>query len=231
MLMMIEGDLGTGKTLLLSYYGQKEIKVPVYTNYNLDVPKFKRKITPYDIEGLYEGLVLLQGFYAWLDCRLSSSELNRYLSRDLVFNSRKKRLMIMVDLQLEDSIDKRFKKLCKIVVEAKGLLPDESGFLYLYNIKNRKKPVAKVLPIEKAEKLFNIYDTEEPERTPTPSIFEKNRLNKYVNAVVKVIMNETGGKNITKNGICEILLEHKKNIPPKKIIDLIYARLKRMNED
>lgn len=230
MFILVEGDLGTGKTLLLTHYAELEKEVGVYSNYNLKVPNFKKKITPYDIENLREGLVLLQGFYGWLDCRMSSSELNRYLSRDLIFNARKKRLTIIVDLQLEDSIDKRFLKLCKIIVEAKGLLPDESGFLYLYHIKGRKKPVPKLLPMNRAEKLFNLYDTEEPERTPTPSIYEKERLNKYVNTVTKVVLNECKGKDVTKNMICDLLLDHKKNIPPKKILDLIYARVKRLSE-
>lgn len=232
MLIVVEGDLGTGKTLLLSHYGEKETEVPVYPNYNLKVPMFEKKITPFEIESLNRGLVLLQGFYTWLDCRLSSSELNRYLTRDLVFNARKRELTVMVDYQIEDSIDKRFMKLVRLHIEAHGLSSDDSGFIYTYNYMKRGKVLAskeKMLPFERAKKLFNLYNTYEPEQTHTPSVFEPNRLNKYVNAVIKFLQKYYDGKlsELTKVAINDILIEHKKSVPSRKVLDLIYSRIKR----
>lgn len=236
MLTIVEGDLGTGKTLLLSHYGDLEREVFVYPNYNLDVPKFKKKISPFDIENLYVGLVLLQGFYTWLDCRLSSSELNRYLTRDLVFNSRKRELNLIVDLQLEDSIDKRFYKLASLKIDAHGLceLPNgKQGYVYTYNSIKRGKIIGskdKVLPLERAEYLYDIYNTYEPEKTIQPSMYEPERLNNYINKAVLVIRKLYPEKDITKNMINDILLEKGKSIPSKRIIDLVYSRLKRKNE-
>lgn len=233
MLTIVRGDLGTGKTLLLAHYGDKETIVPVYTNFNLNVAKFVKKITPFDIEGLYEGLVLLQGFYTWLDCRLSGSELNRYLSRDFVFNSRKRGLNIIVDFQVEDSIDKRFMKLTGLEIESHGLNFYNSGYVYTYNYKHRGKIIKsrdKVLPYNRAKFLYDIYNTKEPERTYTPSVYEPKRLNAYINKVVKILQKhfDSDLHKITKPLINDILLENGRSVPSKKIIDLIYTRLKRL---
>lgn len=234
MFMIVEGNLGEGKTLLLSHYGEKERKVPVYTNYDLDVPNFEKKITPYDIEGLKVGLVLLQGFYTWLDCRMSGTELNKYLTRDFVFNARKRKLTIIVDYQVEDSVDKRFTKLAKVKVEPYGLLPDESGFLYTYRYFSKGrcyKEKDRILPYSRAKYLFDLYNTDELEQTYTPSVFEPNRLNEFVNKFCSLIEKNYKGERITMNLINDVLLENcKTTVPSQKIIKLIHSRLTRRKD-
>jgi len=226
MIILVKGLLGTGKTLFLAYLGQKEKILSVFGNFSLKVKNYK-KITPYDLEEITKGLILIDEAYSWLESRTSTKEENRYLTNRIGFNSRKRHLTIVLSAQLGSSIDVRFRELTDFEITALGYNPKVSGFVY--RVYDRIRYYNFVLPIEKAEELYKIYDTFEPETDSTPTIFEPKRLNDYIEKVLVVLENNFGDKtnNLTKGMINDFLIEKGKGVPSKKMIETIYSRLKR----
>ena len=226
MIILVSGLLGTGKTLFLSYLASIEKILKIYGNFTLKIEDYKR-ITPYDLEGITKGLILIDEAYSWLESRTSNKEENRYLTNRIGFNSRKRFLTIVLSAQLGTSIDVRFRELADFTVTALGYNPKVTGFVY--RVYDRINYYNFVLPLEKAEELFKIYNTYEPETDSPPSVFEPKRMNAYIEKVLLVLNNEFKQKTdkLTKGMIYDFLIEGGKGVPSKKIIDNIYSRLKR----
>ena len=227
MIILVNGLLGTGKTLFLVYLATIEKKLKIYSNFTLKVGNAKR-ITPYDLEEINKGLMLLDEFYAWAESRTSGKEANRYLTNRIGFNSRKRELTIVISAQLNSSIDLRFRELADVKVTALGFNPEEEGFIY--EIKNRKTKTRMILPFVKAEKLFPLYETLEPETDSLPTIYEPIRLNEFINKFIEILLNEYGTKaySLSKGMMNDILIEKsKKGLPSRKLIDMVYFRLRR----
>ena len=88
MLGMVTGDLGRGKTILLTYFAEQYPDVPVYSNYKLNMPNYI-PTDIYSVSSITHGILLLDEAYEWLESRLSGSDANLYISR-IIFNSRKR---------------------------------------------------------------------------------------------------------------------------------------------
>ncbi|MEM2498332.1 MAG: hypothetical protein QXR81_08155 [Candidatus Nezhaarchaeales archaeon] len=154
MLCLVCGDLGSGKTLFLTYLAVKN-PISTYT-VNFTVKGVKRLHEPRDLLRVREGMVLIDEAYTWLESRLSTSELNRFLTH-IFFTSRKRRLDFVVASQLLDAVDVRLRRLSDIVIEAEGATDD--GFMY--TLFTRSSYAKFMLPMKVAEKLFSLYDTYE----------------------------------------------------------------------
>lgn len=225
MIIIVCGLLGTGKTLLLAYFASIEKKQKIYANFNLKLKNFKR-ISPQELENLFEGLIEIDEAYSWFDSRTSNSTENRYLTNRLAFNSRKRGLTVIISAQLLSSVDVRFRKLAEFVILSAGYNKKLDGFVYY--ITDRFATKRFILPMKIAEKLFKIYDTLEVETDSIPNEFEPDRLNKYLDSFVEIVEKEYGEKayELSKNMINDILVKKGKTVPSRRIVEMIYARLK-----
>lgn len=228
MIIVVRGLLGTGKTLLLSYFGYIEKTYSIIGNFELKVKNYK-KITVYELEDISEKLVLLDEAYELFDSRNSNSEENKFFTKNLGFISRKRKCTVIIGCQLDGSIDLRFRGIADLTIEALGYSEKEKGFVYVLKTRlGRSKTF--VLKIEIAEKLFPLFNTYEIPNYSTPTIYEPKRLNKYINEVIKILVNEYGEKafSLTKGMINDFMTDYGKALPSKKMIESVYSRLRRM---
>lgn len=226
MLGGVFGGLGSGKTLFLVYLAYKNPDIPVFANFRINL-KNCELIEPKDLIGMeYEkALILLDEAYTWLESRVSSSKLNRYVSY-ILFQSRKRGLDFIITAQLLSTIDIRFKDLCDIYFYAERV---REGFRYTMLSKDLRMKTF-ILPYKFAEKkLFGIYNTYEVvmpfdiEELKTDIIAQTNKeeMNKIVDEIVEEIKRQY--KNVTHAIIMDYLVRTGK---PLSLEPLIYVRLK-----
>lgn len=218
---LVVGHLGSGKTLFLTLLGKASPHRPIYANFNLNL-KTAKQITVEDLESITEGLILIDEAYLWLESRVSSSAINRYMSY-MIFQSRKRNFDIFISSQLSSAIDLRFRFLEDLRVYAIGFNTAKESFPFLLSGWGRLRTFH--LPIEKAKMLFPLYDTMQyPKLKPT--IYEPKRYNKEVEAVIRRITKEyPHPEKLTRLMVRDYLLE--KNIFDAMIAEGVHARLKR----
>lgn len=160
MLWDISGDLGSGKTIktvYLAYLSRKHYpKTPIFSNFKLHFTDCYL-VNPEDLINMKykNAFIILDEAYAWLESRISSSKLNRYMSY-ILFQSRKRGLDFVLTAQLPITIDIRFRQLCETEIYAEA---KDNGFDYTY-LTRRHRAIKRLMPYAFAEeKLFNKYDT------------------------------------------------------------------------
>src|SRR4030042_4075128 len=125
MLISIEGDVGSGKTLLSTFMAIDDPR-PVYANYKINIPNFK----PLKPEMLWElnkpTLIILDEAYTWLENRTSGKPINRYMSY-ILFQSRKRGLDFILTDQIVGTIDPRYRWMINFDIQSEV---HEHGFLY-----------------------------------------------------------------------------------------------------
>ena len=204
MLMLITGNVREGKTLLAVYFGwklhnqnlavSKRLRSPIYTNFDLRYPEAKKVGVSelLDLEGLSHGLLLGDEIYAWLESRVSSSNLNRYVSY-FIFQSGKRNVDVVATAQLGSSVDLRFFDLSHIVVLARKEVVNER-FVYQFAVRTGVgiRVVTKYLSFEDSSKFWNDYDTGAPvaplglkRLQYEMDKFSPIKINKRVDALVK----------------------------------------------
>jgi RecG-like helicase len=239
MLMDINGDVGSGKTLLASKIAIENPNVPVRANYEIKIPNFK----PLAVEDLLSleatdtgTLVLIDEAYTWLESRVSMSKINRYMSY-IVFQSRKRDLDIITTEQLRSSIDLRFKDMSNFTVFCFDRpKPKTSVADFKYRIIKGNKFKNLVYPFKKAKKLFELYDTKQVIMPPDIEELKADMiasnptsLNKMVNDIVKDIKKckpeifKKEVKEVTHDFVNDLLLQLGK---PLQYESFVYIRLR-----
>lgn len=159
MYIAIHGDVGTGKTALMTALALGSDK-PVLANYFIDCP-WCQIFRPSMLTRLKEPtLVLIDEAYTWLESRISASHLNLYLSY-MLFQSRKLGMDIVTTVQLASTIDKRYRELADVWIEANK---EEEQFRYRWvmNSPPRYPRGEFTMSLEVAEKeIFPRYNTYE----------------------------------------------------------------------
>lgn len=156
MLIIILGNLGSGKTLLLTYLATKT-KRKIFANYEIYLKNYN-KLEVDTLLNLPNNIdVYLDEAYTWLESRVSGKALNRYLSY-ILLQSRKRTLDIYCTAQLFSTLDKRFREKADILIKC-----EKKNLGYKYWIYNMNQYTQKILllPFEKAEKYYKVYDTYE----------------------------------------------------------------------
>ena len=156
MLISVLGNLGTGKTLFLTYMASK-FNREVYSNYELKLKHYKQ-LKVIDLLNLPNNIeVFIDEAYTWLESRVSSKALNRYLSY-ILLQSRKRTINIYITAQLFSSVDLRFREQSNIIIVCHRI---NEG--YFYKILNRENNGMKsfLFPFIKAKKYYKLYDTYE----------------------------------------------------------------------
>lgn len=158
MLVIITGTLGSGKTLLMTYFYLISKKKYHYTNYYIKT-YHNKKVIPFKIQNIFEikdnsNLYLDEG-YLYLESRTSTALLNRILSY-LLFQSRKRDLNIYITAQSLGTIDKRFRELCDYIITCKY---ERENDVFIYNFFGKNGHFTFFIPYSKATKIFKYYRT------------------------------------------------------------------------
>lgn len=171
MLMLVCGNIREGKTLLVVDMANTlhlqnvdcGTSVPVYGNFKMFYPE--AKFVDVDIlldVGLSDCFLGLDEVYTWLESRVSSSNLNRYVSY-FIFQSGKLNVDVGATAQLGSSVDLRFFDLAHILVLA---FNDKVNRRFVYDFIVRcgrgSRSCVKTLSYESAEKFWDMYVTCEP---------------------------------------------------------------------
>lgn len=181
MLISIIGEIGSGKTLLLTIIGSKSNR-EIYSNYVLNLPLYK-ELRIINLLSLKDNIeVFIDEAYTWLESRTSSNTLNRYLSY-IVFQSRKRTINIYTTSQMFSSVDVRFREQSNIIVKCKRINDD---FEYVF-YKNNKRVKKYFLSLKKAEKYFKLYDTKEIVEPNQKQYLEFKLLEQYPKQMIKKI--------------------------------------------
>lgn len=156
---IIVGDVGSGKTLFQTYLCVSDHR-PVYANYEIKIDRWSR-LQPQMIFELQDCLVVMDEMYLWLEARVSSNQLNEYLSY-MLFQSRKNGTDYIGTAQLFRTIDVRFREMADFIVIAKN---DKKNKVFRYEmLKNSSvHPIIKKfeIPYDRAKEIFSLYDTKE----------------------------------------------------------------------
>jgi hypothetical protein len=224
-LYILTGYMGSGKTLLSTDMCLTS-KVPVIANY--DIGNFR-----YDVKNDRKVLVernpnthlldlgqllhlpynkckvVLDEAYSYLESRVSMSKLNLYMSY-ILFQSRKRGIDFIITAQLSSSIDNRFIDLADCII---GCKQKKDGFYY-YIGNGRSISVMKI-PIKKAERIWEHYDTSQvimpqniKELETQIDIMDKKVLKKRLDELEKKFRSEYGNlPKITYSIVDNFLLD------------------------
>jgi len=167
MLMGVIGELGSGKTLGMTYMGIRnyvkyEGTRTIFANYHLfDVP-FNFVDSPEQIDDIHSGIFLADELWLWLDSRVSSSKRNRFVSAILA-KSRKRDLDILYTSQSFSQVDKRVRKITDFVA-----VPSHNEASHRCTIRIYTNPAGDLIKILKfnAIPIYELYDTTEEIKVP-----------------------------------------------------------------
>lgn len=115
MLIAVNGDFGSGKTLFLVLVACS-VKREVWSNFKIKIDNYHKLDVEHLIDLGYNKEVMIDEAYTWMESRSSGSALNRYMSY-LIFQVRHRTLNIYTTEQLFHSVDIRFRELAHRVVE------------------------------------------------------------------------------------------------------------------
>ncbi|MBD3197350.1 MAG: AAA family ATPase [Candidatus Lokiarchaeota archaeon] len=155
MLVIVVGDLGSGKTLFLTYLA-KHSKYKIYSNFNLRLNNYHKLTIKklLELEESQKSLVFIDEAYTWLESRSSGRSINKLLSY-IYFQSRKRNLDFFLTAQLAHTIDRRFREMFDYCIKC-----ETKGPYFHYAIFNRKRLITRLkLRYDKAKKYFPLYDT------------------------------------------------------------------------
>lgn len=222
MLSVLEGNVGTGKTLLsviLCFFANLN-KKKIVCNFHLkgikyellDIKKFLR-------QGYENALIIIDEAYVYFESRTSMSLDNR-LSSYILFQSRKKGIDIVLTFQLLRSIDIRFRELIDIYIKCNK---HSSGYEYTYYNFIRKSISTKLLTFKNASKYFKFYDTYEIIQNDKMKIEiqSKEERNKLIEDYANYIIEHN--EKPTRDNVVVFCNE---NEIPKNLISIIYSKMR-----
>jgi len=166
MLYLILGKMGSGKTLLMTFI-LLNIDITgstirhLFANYKIYHKTSVKIIKVYNLLNLpNHSEIFMDEGYTWLESRISSNHLNRYLSY-ILLQSRKRDTNFYITIQDLSTIDKRFRYQCDylILCEKKGTEKNPIAFIYTVINRNNGNVYKKTFSIDQAKKLFYRYDT------------------------------------------------------------------------
>lgn len=218
MLVIIIGNLGSGKTLImliLSLTHNKEI----WSNFIIYTPKYKKLDIP-DLFELKDNIVILMDEgYSWIESRVSSTSINEYIS-SIIFHTRKTFTDIYLTTPMLSSIDKRFRHQANFIIECShrnNFLTDDFHFI-IHDIDNHSFGKWN-LSYENAKPYFKMYNTYEKVESHRKRGLEFNILKKYperltirVKEIAKILRLRINGKKITHFSVKKALFDERIDI-------------------
>jgi hypothetical protein len=157
----IVGELGSGKSLALTYLGWRKWYyegMKIYSNYRLyGIPYVPIKSVA-QLDAIREGYCLFDELWTWLDSRASRSQRNRIVA-NILAKSRKRKLTIAFTTQSIDQVDVRIRNVLDFMaypmMNANNTMCRIAIFMGSKGKKFLKKLAFRTAPV------FRMYDTEE----------------------------------------------------------------------
>lgn len=162
MLIGIFGNIGSGKTLLLTIFALLSNKSQILANYNVKSVKY-RSLELIDLIELPDNTdVLIDEAYTWLESRASLSRINLYISY-MIFQSRKRSIDFFITAQLESTIDIRFRQLCHVHFLCYNITDtDNNTIAFYYEVYYNQKSLGTFYLYEQdVREFYSCYDTNE----------------------------------------------------------------------
>lgn len=235
MLIIVIGSVGSGKTLLASIIAKYTHSRRILANYWLNLPNYE-DLQPEQLMDLPENekfLVIMDEAYVWLESLTTSTKIEQYLS-DVLFQSRKRNIDIIITSQLVRRININFREMEDYRVEC---YHDTLAKQFSYNIKwiDRFMPFEATFSLseDEAQKAgyYDLYKTKQLILTPSMRIMalefimkDPIKLAKYVNEVSEKIK-----PNLNKINKVEIANQLLQMGYPAKLKDFVYNKLKSEN--
>lgn len=186
MLVGISGNLGSGKTLTMTYLATRYFieNKKLFSNYGLKILPHERVYSIRDLNSIRSGVFLGDELWTWIDSRMSQKAVNKMTSLVLA-KSRKRDLTIVWSAQLVGTIEKRIRLLTEKILfpECFPKNSDTIKFVKVHVCDRKLNPTGSfVFP---AQPYFKFYDTNE-EVMPPMEMYEdilKRRLDReeYMN--------------------------------------------------
>lgn len=167
MITGIAGDIGAGKTLVMTKYVLEEFrdlrKRTILTNYHLKGGIPHRVITPDDLllmaeqeQALDRACIALDEIHIWLDSRMSNSNMNLVLSY-FINQTGKSGINLYYTTQSFDQVDKRLRKRTDV-----GAYVRRKGDMHLVRLENMNNPVVRPKhAVVYGPEVWPYYDTKE----------------------------------------------------------------------
>jgi hypothetical protein len=216
---LISGGLGSGKTALATYLAMIDAR-QLFANYKVNVDRW-HLATPASIDRIDgPSLVIIDEIYAWVNARISGSDVNQYMA-ELLLQSRKRSLDIVGTLQLTRTLDVIFREMTDYLIMCKRL---DDGFGYTVINVPKEKIVRKFkIGDELAKQIYPFYDTYERIHSLHRYRFMESDPREYNDLIDEIVqLYRVSGKQQKKEYIKDFLL---KNSYPKKMADDVYNRL------
>jgi len=226
-LTVIEGPVGSGKTLLMTGLAAREER-QVLANYTIRIPHWKQLKPEMLFTLTTPSLVLMDEAYIWLEARRSGTPMPIYMSY-ILFQSRKREIDIVLGVQLEDTVETRYRQMVDRRIECQSV--GGMGFLYYVSDRVRggfSRPARYFLPWENAKVLFPLYDTlqiispiddQMLYRISEDKIETVDRVDKIVEEILKKFP-----LNAVKKGVVsDYCLRNKQ---PHYLVDLVFNSIK-----
>jgi len=227
-LILVIGQLGSGKTLFLTIYSFLTSKSKVLANFKIK----NKKVKDLSIKDLFDNnlkdvCILIDEAYTLIESRASMSDINRFMSY-ILFQSRKRSIDILMTAQLFSTIDVRFRKLTDYIVYCQNFTKKH---LFVYKIYNQKHLLKTIrLHYFNAIEFFDKYDTNQIILPRNNDILfdytNKEDMIKELEKMSDEYMNDQlFSKKVTQANVKAFLVL---NGYSKKYTDLLYAYLKRL---
>lgn len=158
-LMAILGELGSGKTLSLTYLALRNYYKGrnIYANYALKKIPFTLITQPEQILQMHDGFAALDELWTWADSRASGSKKNKFIT-PILSKSRKRGVHLGYTCQYFKSIDIRIRTVTDFVCMPKMNEKESICRLFIYS--NPSMVLQRVFKF-RAAPIFELYDTNE----------------------------------------------------------------------
>lgn len=160
-LTTIIGDLGSGKTTLMTYYALLT-KRDVWSNYNIYIPNYHelKQIHLAENNALPNHIVIcIDEIYAWLESRLSGRDINISGSH-VIMHGRKIDSDVFCTTPLFSTADKRVRLMSNVIITAQPRLDENDDFNFEYWYTRYDSYSYFTIPYIYAEKyIFPKFDT------------------------------------------------------------------------
>jgi len=172
MLIAFAGNLGSGKTVSLTYFallahlgGRK-----VYSNYRLYGMPYYPVHSIDQVASMHDGFAAMDEFWLWADSRVSSSKRNRAVAR-IIAASRHVGVSFGYTVQLMHMADRRIRQLTDLTVTPKFQSADSCKLDFWHGTSRGGMPV-----YYNPQAVYPFYDTTEVVDEPLPGDTEPQRV-------------------------------------------------------
>ncbi|MFX0069870.1 MAG: hypothetical protein ACFFAO_02160 [Candidatus Hermodarchaeota archaeon] len=224
MLVLIIGENGSGKTLIMVLFALSNLSRNILANFTIKHPHWNYLEIDDFLNIQNNTDVYIDEAYTWLEKRRSLKYTNLFISQTKE-QKRKDKSTWYISQQRPNLIDKRFEEFCNVKIECKTRYPignSYDDFIYKFTYEDLYYPIYKRLSYEDAMFYFKYFDTYEkvPPENKQKMEFEfiKNNPDKLFKKVISIakqlektdiVKNIKLAKEITHDTMNYILMDNR----------------------